>query len=392
MPTLDQLLRFISILAWLFFAIFAIVLFVRTVVRHGIVAAILQMLSVRVLLPLLAVIAITFISASIVFVPPTNVAVVVSLISPGGVRPQPMRSGLHLIVPVLERDVQYPIYWQTYTMSNKIGEGVREGDDSIRARTSDGQEVRLDSSVIFRIDQVQAVTIHVDWQERYIEEFVRPVIRGYVRTQVSQFTAREVNSAARRDLETNLDRRLREEFAGKGLIMDQFLLRDITFTDEYADSVEEKQVAQEGVERAQNEANQVRNLAEGERDRLRTVAEGRRDQLILEAEGRARSILLEAEAQAEALGLIAEALSQNRDLLTYEYINKLSPNIRAMLVPNDAPLILPLQDLVNELDMTEPLTATETITEPALSPNLTPPPTPTAPASPTPNSANSGMQ
>lgn len=358
MPTLDQLLQYISVAAWILFGVYAIVVFVRTLLQRGVVLAILQLLSARVLLPLLVVVIIGFISVALVFVPPTYVAVVVSFISPGGVRPEPMRAGLHLIVPVLEKETLYPIYWQTYTMSNKMGEGAKVGDDSIRARTSDGQEIRLDSSAIFRIDEEQAVTIHVDWQERYIEDFVRPIIRGYVRTQVSQFTVKEVNSSSRRDLEVTLNRLLSEEFAAKGIIMDQFLVRDIGFTDAYAQSIEEKQVALENREKTEHQAQQVRNLAEGERDRVETEAEGRKQQFILEAEGRARSILLEAEAQAEGLKLIAEALTQNQDLLTYEYINKLSPNIRAMLVPNNAPLILPLQDLVSELDMTSPISDT----------------------------------
>ncbi|MEZ4678301.1 MAG: prohibitin family protein [Caldilineaceae bacterium] len=357
----------------------------RTFIRHGPVLAILQLLSGRVLLPLLVAITLSFISAAVVFVPPTHVAVVVSLISPGGVRPEPVRAGLHLIVPILEKEVLYPIYWQTYTMSNKMGEGAKAGDDSIRARTSDGQEVRLDSSVIFRIDLEQAVTLHVDWQERYIEDFIRPVIRGYVRTQVSQFTVQEVNSSSRRDLEVTLGRLLSEEFAGKGIIMDQFLVRDISFTELYAESIEEKQVALENMEKTEHQAQQTRNLAEGEHDRLKTEAEGRRDQYMLEAEGRAKATLLEAEAQAEALKLIAEALAQNPDLLTYEYINKLSPNIRAMLVPNNAPLILPLQDLVDEMATTEPLTATVTTEAATQSLGTTPPsgtPTPAATSTP----------
>lgn len=390
MPTLDQILETIAFLSWIFFAIFAIVIFIRTLMRQGVVLAILQLLSVRVLLPLLVVIIINFISAALVFVAPTHVAVVVSLISPGGVRPEPLRSGLHLIIPVLESEVIYPIYWQTYTMSNKPAEGDRVGDDSIRARTSDGQEVRLDSSVIFRIDLEQAVTIHVDWQERYIEDFIRPVIRGYVRTQVSQFTVKEVNSSARRDLEITLGRLLSEEFAGKGIIMDQFLLRDITFTELYAESIEEKQSALESIEKAEHEAEQIRNLAEGERARLETEAEGYRQKYITEAEGRARAILLEAEAQAEALKLISEALAANPDLLTYEYINKLSPNIRAMLVPNNAPLILPLQDLANDLNMTPPLTSTAEIEAP-VTPDGTP--SPAAPQTqPTPTTQGNSLQ
>ena len=55
--------------------------------------------------------------------------------------------------------------------------------------------------------------------------------------------------------------------------------------------------------------------------------------------------MVKAEAEAEALNLIAGALEQRDNLLTYRYIDKLSPNISAMLLPNNAPLILPMPEL-----------------------------------------------
>ena len=345
MPNLDQLLQILTWVAWALFTVYAVVTFVRSWLNEGAAIAFLRLLSSRILWPLFGGVAITLLSAAVIFIPPTHIGVVISLVAPGGIRPQPMRPGLHLLIPFIESEVQYPVYWQTYTMAGRPNEGQAVGDDSIRARTSDGQEIRLDSSIIFRIDPEQVVSLHTDWQARYIDDFVRPVIRGVVRTQVSQFTVREVNSSARKDLETTLQRLLSDALTAKGLIVDQFLVRDISFTNEYAAAIEQKQVALEGQERTQHEAQQMRNLAEGERDKTKLAAEGRSQQLQIEAEGRARATLLEAQAQAAALKLIAEALRQNPNLLTYEYIQKLSPTIRTMLVPNNAPLILPLGEL-----------------------------------------------
>lgn len=351
MPNLDQLLNTLSLIAWIFTAIFTIVVFVRSFFDDGLTIALLRLFSLRVMVPILLAVLISLLSAAVVFVQPTDVGVVISLVSPGGIRPQPLRSGLHVIIPVLENEVSYPISWQTYTMSGKPTEGQKTGDDSIRARTSDGQEVRLDSSIIFRISQDRVVTLHIDWQSRYIDDFVRPVVRGVVRTQVSQFTVQEVNSSARRDLEITLERLLRNEFAAKGLIVDQFLVRDITFTDEYAAAIELKQVALEDEERTLHQAQQMRNLAEGRRDQLKT-----------EASGEAEATLLKADAQAKALKLISESLNGDPKLLTYEYISKLSPNIRVMLVPNNSPLMLPLPDL-EQLDATIAPTTTLSATQ-----------------------------
>jgi regulator of protease activity HflC (stomatin/prohibitin superfamily) len=180
-------------------------------------------------------------------------------------------------------------------------------------------------------------------------------VRSVVRTQVSQFTVREVNSSARRDLEALLDRLLREQFSEKGMLLDKFLLRDITFTPEYAAAIEHKQVALEGEEQKRHEAQQLRNYAEGKAD----------------------AIQIEAEAQAAALKMLAEALKQDPNLITYEYVQKLSPNIRAMLVPNNAPLILPLPelDVMQQPTLTLPVTPTVApivAPTPAMQPNVNP--------------------
>lgn len=338
----DQLLTTISTVSWAIFIIAVVIYFVRTLFTKGIKRALILLFSFRVLLPFLLVVGLGLLSRSLVFVEPPEVAVVISLISPGGVRPRPLQAGLHWIVPFFEDVVTYPIKWQTYTMSNKLGEGQRSGDDSIRARTSDGQEVRLDTSIIFRIDPEQAVLIHVDWQDRYIDDLIRPLTRGFVRTQVSQFTVKEVNSSSRRNLEALLDELLRAEMADKGLILDKFLLRDITFTTQYAEAIEQKQVALELETQKEREARQIRNLAIGRADAIR----------------------IEAEAQAQALRLIASALKENPDLLTYHYIDKLSPNIRAMLIPNNTPLILPLPEigLEDAMNGTSPLSGTTPLT------------------------------
>jgi regulator of protease activity HflC (stomatin/prohibitin superfamily) len=66
------------------------------------------------------------------------------------------------------------------------------------------------------------------------------------------------------------------------------------------------------------------------------------DAAVIAAKGQADARILQAEAEAKALKVIAEALKQNQELLTYQYINKLAPGVQVMLVPNNAPFMLPL--------------------------------------------------
>ncbi len=148
---LDTLLEIASRIAWIVFILYTIIFLVWSIIKYGFKLTIIRIFSYRVLFPLLVAISISLLSAAVVFIQPPMVGVVVSLPSPGGVRAQPIRAGFHLIMPVLEEVAQYPIYWQTYTMSSSSNEGQKFGDDSIRARTKDGQEIRLDCSVIFRL-------------------------------------------------------------------------------------------------------------------------------------------------------------------------------------------------------------------------------------------------
>jgi regulator of protease activity HflC (stomatin/prohibitin superfamily) len=336
-PDLDYFIRIVGVIAAGLFVLHVIIFFLQNLWREGILTAIVRLFSFPVVIPFLIVLVLNLLAFSIVFIRPNEVGVVISFPSPDGIRPKPIRGGFHLIIPFVERVNKYPIFWQTYTMSSKYTEGNKVGNDSIRARTSDGQEVLLDCSLIFRVDSEQAVLVHIDWQDRYREDFVRPLTRGVVRREVSQFTVEEVNSSSRRDLEANLERLLRNELSSKGFVLDQFLLRDITFSPQYATAVEDKQVALEQQTRADYEAERIRRLARGQAD----------------------AVIIKAQAEAEALALIGAVISENRDLLTYRYIQKLSPNIRAMLVPTDTPLILP----VGELLATEGLTPTQQLTD-----------------------------
>jgi regulator of protease activity HflC (stomatin/prohibitin superfamily) len=196
-----------------------------------------------------------------------------------------------------------------------------------------------------------------------VQDFIRPLMRAVVRTEVSQFTAEEVNSSKRKNLEANLEEELRARFSDKGFILDRFLLRNISFTPQYSSALEQKQIAEQDQIQRQYQAEQMRILAAGERDKLKTEAQGRADAAVLEGEAQAKVILLKAQAQAQALKLINEILQKNKDLITYQYVDKLGPGIKVMLVPSNNPFLLPIPDMgLNEPTSTTTITSTMNIT------------------------------
>lgn len=298
-------------------------------------------ISISVLVVAILAVILTTVSAGLVFIQPEERGVVISAIDPRGYREQALQPGLRWIIPFFENVVTYSISKLTYTMSIATEEGQVPGDDSVAARTSDGQEVLLDASVIYAIDPNSVVQVHIAWQRRYTDELIRPLTRGIIRDAVSQFGVEEVYSLKRAELNELIREEMDRKLAENGLLLANFVLRNITFSPEYAASVEQKQIAEQQAQQAGFVVEQRRQEAE----QARQVAQGRADAVVIDAEGQAKARIIEAEAEKQALELIAEALANNPDLLTYQYINELAPGIQVMLVPSNAPYLLPLPTL-----------------------------------------------
>ena len=277
---------------------------------------------------------------------------VVRTIRAGGVRPAALDPGLHWIVPVVEQVVVYSISNQTYTMSAVSQEGQVQGDDSIRARTKDGQEVIIDASVIYQIDPSKVVPLHIVWQNRYEDGFVRPEARGIIRDAISQYGVEEVVSTKRAEIVQIISDELGKSLAENNLRLLDFVLRDIHFSEGYAQAVEQKQIAEQQAQQAALTVEQKKQEAE----QARQIAQGQADAAVIAARGAAEARLIEAQAEAQALELLAAALESNPQLIEYQYILKLAPGVQTIFIPSGNQFILPLPDTSTPPTSTPPTT------------------------------------
>jgi regulator of protease activity HflC (stomatin/prohibitin superfamily) len=283
----------------------------------------------------------TTVSSGLVFIKPEERGVVISAVAPKGYREEILQPGLRWVIPFAENVVRYPIGRKTYTMSIAASEGQVTGDDSITARTADGQEIFVDASIIYSIEPSQVIQVHIYWKDTYVEGLIRPLARGVIRDVVSQYKVEEVVTTKRFEMAEQFRTQMTDKLAANGLIMYDFILRNITFSPEYAASVEQKQIAEQLAQQAKFVVEQRKQEAE----QARQSAQGRADSVIIEAKGAAEARLIQAEAEAQALELIATALKDKPELLTYQYITKITPNINVMLLPSDSPFLFPLEQL-----------------------------------------------
>lgn len=304
--------------------------------------------AVMVIVAVVAAIALTVVAAGIVFIEPNERGVVISPYASKGYRDAALTPGLRWVIPG-EQVRTYSISQETYTMSSVNSEGAISGDDSVPARTKDGQEILIDASVQFSIDPNKLIELHITMQNNYIERVVRPQARSIIRDVISQYGVEEVVSTKRAEMEQIITSLLNEKFSTNNLILADFLVRNIRFSDEYAAAVEQKQIAEQlaqqaafVVEQKRQEAEQARQVAQGVADAAVLAAEGRAKATVLQAQAEADARVIQAKAEAEALALIGKTLETNPELLTYRYIEKLAPNVQVMYLPANSPYLLPL--------------------------------------------------
>ncbi len=295
------------------------------------------------------------ISQGIIIVAPQERAVVFQTIS--GELGEPRGPGTHIIIPILQETTIYPIAIQEYTMSGSQEEGSTRGDDAVRVRTVDGQEVLIDVSVLYRIspnnievldeegnvvETTNVNTLHRNWQTRYQQDFIRPVLRGYVRDVISGVRAEAVYATDRTRIQLELEDLMEGRMAREGLELTDLVIRNVTFSNaEFTDSIEQVQIAERRALEAEFRVQEEQQEAE----RIRVRAQGARDANIAEAEGEAQAIVLRAQANAEALRLVSEQIAANPLLIQYEYVTRLSQNVNIALVPSNSPFLFDFESL-----------------------------------------------
>ena len=294
----------------------------------------------------------TILGAGLVFIEPNERGVVISPYSfraPNGYLSDAITPGLQWIVPG-ERVQIYVISRRTYTMSSVSQEGQTAGDDSIRARTKDGQEVYIDASIIYAIDPSKVIQLHINWQNRFEDEVVRPATRNAIRDAVSQYGVEEIVSTKRQEMEELVTQTITGRLADNDLELVTFLLRDIHFSDEYAAAVEQKQIAEQQAQQAALVVEQRKQEAE----QARQEAQGKADAAVIAAKGDAEAQIIQAQAQAQANDLIGQSLQANPEILQYQYILKLAPGVQTIFIPSGNQFILPLPDTTTPTTPTIP--------------------------------------
>ena len=256
----------------------------------------------------------------------------------GRVEEQTMSAGVHLIAP-----------WQRVV---KLDNRTQKVELTTQTFSSDIQQVDVQMSVNYAIDQSTAQNLYKTVGEKYFDNIVYPRILENTKAVFAQYTAEEL-VGTRQNLSVQIQDYLAKDVAQYGITIVSFAVEDIDFTDAFTNAVEAKQVAQ-----------QNKLTAETEQAQKTMEQKAAAERQVIDAEAQAEVAKIQAEADLEVTKIQADAAeyagqkeaAKNKaisewltpDLIQYYYIQQWNGKLPNYMMGNSSPLIeLPVTDYDN---------------------------------------------
>jgi regulator of protease activity HflC (stomatin/prohibitin superfamily) len=193
----------------------------------------------------------------------------------GKVQNDVLPSGLHFINPLLDVE-KMDIRTQNYTMSGVHDEGAKQGDDAIRVLTSDGLEVVIDLTVLYKVLPTDAPRIVRETGLDYINKIVRPVTRTKIRDNAVYYDAVSLYSTKRDEFQNRIFKSIEGDFKRRGMLLEQILIRNITLPIMVKTAIEQKITAEQDAQKMQFVLQKERQEAERKRVEAQGIADYQR--------------------------------------------------------------------------------------------------------------------
>ena len=241
-----------------------------------------KIFSKKVVIPVLVIIAVIILIAnSAVIVPAGHTGVVLTL---GRVDENVLQEGLHFKIPFIQDVV-------------KIDNRITKLEVDTEAFSKDLQTVSTTIAINYRVETSMSYSVYTNIGRDYESVLVVPAVNEVLKAITANYTAEE--SVTNRTLVSNgLIDGLNEKLNEIGLYVTDVNIINFDFSDAYITAIEEKQVAQQQLLKAETE----------------------KQTKITNAEADAEALKIQTEAEAEANRILAESITDA--LVEYNKIQK----------------------------------------------------------------------
>lgn len=225
--------------------------------------------------------------APFTIIQPGNVGVVTNL---GSLNKEVLNSGFHMVAPQV--------------VVHKINTQIQKTDSDYQAASIDMQTVFVKAIVNYSVQADRAVELYQNVGFDYFERILQPRLSENLKSQVALYRATDILEK-RALIRQEVERLTRADMERYGIKIDAISFSNITFSQEYEQAIEKKQLQQQIAEQKIYELEQKKKDAE---------------MVIEKARGDAEAKKLEADAAAYFNDKTANSLSDK--LLMSKYYDK----------------------------------------------------------------------
>ena len=163
-----------------------------------------------------------------IYVPPGYVACVYDM--GRGVLKKVLAPGLHLKIPFWQKAKLFNTQTLEYAVSKSftIDNPRAMGDIAIPCATEDDKKVTIEGTILLRLDVHQIPQIWQSIGEDFVEKIVRPTIQSRMRMVASHYTASEIASTKRPEVEQEIKTELESIFYPRGIFVENVLLSEVS--------------------------------------------------------------------------------------------------------------------------------------------------------------------
>jgi regulator of protease activity HflC (stomatin/prohibitin superfamily) len=171
--------------------------------------------------------------------------------------------------------------------------------------TSEGLEIKLDSSVLWHLDPTKAPEIYRTVRGDYVDTKLTPSFMGLLRAEIKKYTAEDIYTNKSTEIQADVEDHLKQELSKSGIIIERVWLRGIYLPKELQDAITTKQQKQQQAQQMQF--------------------------TIQQSEQEAKRLVIEAKGIAEANRIKGESVTPT--LVSWEFVQGIKTNPNVLYVP-----------------------------------------------------------
>lgn len=178
-----------------------------------------------------------------------------------------LKEGINFKVPFVEKII-------------KVNIKVQKAEMNIEGSTKDLQIVNTNVAVNYRIDPNKAPSLYKQVGNGYEGTILNPAIKESIKSAIAQYDAEEI-TVNRRAVSQSCLKAIQDKVEKYGIIIEDFNLTDFSFSEEYTKAIEDKQVAEQNLEKSKLEAEKKLVEAEATKKANELLQESLTDELIM---------------------------------------------------------------------------------------------------------------